>query len=311
MTQRHFRVPGASARRRLDLIVADVAGMSRSHAKLLVEHRRVLVDGAYKKPAYPVHGGELIEVQPLPPQPTAAVPEAIPLDILYEDEHLAAVNKPPGMVVHPAPGQWHGTLVNALLAYWGWDAQRNSLRPGIVHRLDRDTSGVMLIAKNRLILEALGAQFKARQVHKTYRAVVVGRLPQYEGMITLPIGRHPYDRKKMSVHARKTRPAESRYKLLSFRHNASCVVLYPQTGRTHQLRVHLAALHHPILGDGLYGSRRMEKTLPPSLRNFPRQALHAEAIRFTHPATRQAMTLRAPHPDDLAGLFASLSDELP
>ena len=305
MTSQRFRVPAASANRRLDSIVADLSGISRSHAKLLIERQHALIDGRPRKPAYPVRGGETIDIRPLPAQPMVAEPEAIPLDVLYEDDHLAAIDKPPGMVVHPAPGQWRGTLVNALLSYWGWDAQRESLRPGIVHRLDKDTSGVILVAKTREALDALAAQFKAREVKKTYHAVAVGRMPQSEGVIALPVGRHPHDRKKMSVHTRKSRPAESRYNVLWFRHGASLVELHPKTGRTHQLRVHLAALRHPILGDEVYGSRRTEQGLPPAFRAFPRQALHAQAIEFRHPATGKEMTVRAPYPDDLAKLLES------
>ena len=306
MTPQRFRVPAASAHRRLDSIVADLGGISRSHAKLLIERQHALIDGTPRKPAYPVRGGETVEIRPLPAQPIVAEPEAIPLDVLYEDAHLAAIDKPPGMVVHPAPGQWRGTLVNALLSYWGWDAQHDSVRPGIVHRLDKDTSGVILVAKTRAVLDALAAQFKAREVKKTYHAVAVGRLPQSEGVIALPVGRHPHDRKKMSVHARKSRPAESHYKVLQFRHGTSLVELHPETGRTHQLRVHLAALRRPILGDEVYGSHRMEQELLPVFREFPRQALHAHAIEFRHPATGNAMTVRAPYPEDFVQLLESV-----
>lgn len=305
MTSQRFQVPAASANRRLDSIVADLSGISRSHAKLLIERQHALIDSAPRKPAYPVRGGETIEIWPLPAQPTVAEPEAIPLDVLYEDDHLAAIDKPSGMVVHPAPGRWRGTLVNALLSYWGWDAQRDSVRPGIVHRLDKDTSGVILVAKTREALNALAAQFKAREVKKTYHAVAVGRMPESEGVIALPVGRHPHDRKKMSVHARKSRPAESRYNVLRFRHGATLVELHPRTGRTHQLRLHLAAIQHPILGDEVYGSRRREQGLPPAFRAFSRQALHAQAIEFRHPATGKEVTVRAPYPDDFAKLLES------
>ena len=294
MTVQHFQIPLTQVGQRLDLVVASLAEISRSQAKLFIKRGHVLVDGTPQKASYPVRSGEILDIAPLLSPPTTATPEDIPLDILYEDDSLAAINKPPGMVVHPAPGQWHGTVVNALLSYWGWKVAEASLRPGIVHRLDKDTSGVLLVAKNQTTLEALAGQFKARHVRKTYRAVVVGCLPQPEGEIFFPIGRHPQDRKKMSIHARKTRPAVSRYEVLESRRNVSLVQLFPKTGRTHQLRVHLAALNHPIIGDELYGSRRMEKTLPPEIRHFPRQALHAEAIEFMHPQDHTAMTIRAP-----------------
>ena len=307
MTVQHLQIPSAQVGQRLDLAVASLAEISRSQAKLFIKRGHVLVDGAPQKASYPVRSGEIIEISPLPSPPTTATPEDIPLDILYEDDSLAAINKPPGMVVHPAPGQWHGTVVNALLAHWGWRVEEASLRPGIVHRLDKDTSGVLLVAKNQAALEALAEQFETRQVRKTYRAVVVGCLPQREGEISFPIGRHPQDRKKMSIHARKSRPAASRYEVLESCRSVSLVQLFPKTGRTHQLRVHLAALNHPIIGDNLYGSRRMEKTLPPEIRHFPRQALHAQAIQFLHPQDHTVMTIQAPYPADFAGLLLELS----
>lgn len=307
MTVQHFQVPLSQIGQRLDLVVASLAEISRSQAKLLITRRHVLVDGTPQKASYPVRNGEIVEVSPLLSRPMTATPEDIPLDILYEDDSLAAINKPPGMVVHPAPGQWHGTVVNALLSYWGWHVEEASLRPGIVHRLDKDTSGVLLVAKHRTALEALAEQFKSRQVRKTYRAVVVGCLPQQEGEISFPIGRHPHDRKKMSIHARKNRPAVSRYEILKSCRSVSLVQLFPKTGRTHQLRVHLAALNHPIIGDDLYGSRRMEKTLPAAIRHFPRQALHAKAIEFMHPQDHTVMTIQAPYPADFAGLLLELS----
>ncbi len=306
MTVQHLQVSLSHVGQRLDVVVASLAEISRSQAKLLITRHHVLVDGTLQKASYPVRRGEILEVSPPLSQPITALPEDIPLDILYEDDSLAAINKPPGMVVHPAPGQWHGTLVNALLAYWGWRGGAASLRPGIVHRLDKDTSGVLLVAKNQATLEALAGQFKARHVHKTYRAVVVGRLPQPEGEIAFPIGRHPHARKKMSIHARKGRPAVSRYAVLKSCHRVSLVHLFPKTGRTHQLRVHLAALNHPIIGDALYGSRRAEAVLPAEIQHFPRQALHAEAIEFTHPHDHTAMTIRAPYPADFARLLLEL-----
>ena len=305
MTIQHFRVSLSQVSQRLDVVIADLAAVSRSHAKRLIANKRVLVQGQYKKASYSARIGEAIEIHPLPPPPTTARPESIPLDILYEDSSLAAINKPPGMVVHPAPGQWHGTVVNAFLGRWEWDTDEPSLRPGIVHRLDKDTSGVLLVAKHRAALEHLGAQFKTRQVHKTYLAIVVGQWDQRAGVIALPLGRHPIDRKKMSIHARKSRPAVSRYEVVDSSKNVSLVHLFPETGRTHQLRVHLAALNHPIIGDRLYGSRRMEQHLPPIFRDFPRQALHAEAIRFAHPENLAPLTIRAPYPDDFANLLST------
>jgi 23S rRNA pseudouridine1911/1915/1917 synthase len=292
---------------RLDRALAQMTAATRSHIKTLIEHDRVRVAGEVKKAGYILRPGEEIEVLPLADPPAEAIPQDLPLDIVYEDEFLAAINKPPGMVVHPAPGQWQGTVVNALLARWGWQERRsNALRPGIIHRLDKDTSGVLLVAKDPATQERLSAQFKERQVQKLYVAIVIGRLAQPRGEIDLPIGRHAVDRKKMSVHARRSRTAVTRYHVIGEAFGISLVRLFPQTGRTHQLRVHLAALGHPIVGDRVYGTPGRFGDLPPALRNFPRQALHARAIRFCHPATQRLITLWAPYPEDLRRVFATL-----
>ena len=303
-------VDDRNAGTRLDVFLAEhFPRHSRVHLRRVIESGGVQVDGQRTKAAFRLRAGQRVTMI-IPELPRAGPqPENIPLDILFEDEHLAAVNKPPGMVVHPAPGQWHGTVVNALLAHWGWDTDEPSIRPGIVHRLDKDTSGVLLVAKHRVALENLAAQFKTRQVHKTYLAVVVGRWAQRAGVIALPLGRHPIDRKKMSIHARKSRPAVSRYEVVDSGQNVSLVRLFPETGRTHQLRVHLAALNHPIIGDRLYGSRRMEHAVPRMFRDFPRQALHAEAIQFAHPENQAAVTIRAPYPDDFAHLLSQVTGQ--
>lgn len=302
-----FVVSSEMTGQRLDRVLANLTEATRSHIKMLIEHACVRVAGEVRKAGYILRSGEEIEVWPIADPPAEALPQDLPLDILYEDEFLAAINKPPGMVVHPAPGQWHGTIVNALLARWGWrEGTPGTLRPGIIHRLDKDTSGVLLVAKDPTTQERLSLQFKERQVQKMYVAVVVGRLSPLRGEIHLPIGRHPSDRKKMSVHARRSRAAVSRYQVVGEALGISLVRLFPETGRTHQLRVHLAALGHPIVGDLLYGSSGRFCDLPPVLRDFPRQALHARAIRFHHPITQQLLTLWAPYPEDLQRIFATL-----
>ena len=303
----HYAVSEQQAGQRLDRIIASFLSVSRSQAKVLIDQAHVWVNGATKKAGYLVHANEQLSVLPLPATPTVAVPQAIPLDILYEDEALAAINKSAGMVVHPAPGQWQGTVVNALLFRWGWTDSGPSLRPGIVHRLDKDTSGVMLVAKNQRIGEHLARQFQARQIHKTYCAVVVGHLSAPAGEIALPIGRHPTERKKMSVHARRSRSALSRYRVVAEAEGVSFVRLFPHTGRTHQLRVHMAALGHPLIGDSVYGLPASKLGGTPNIvHSFPRQALHAEAIQFRHPLKDKMMTLRAPYPADLTALLVGL-----
>lgn len=303
--RQRFVVTPTQAGQRLDRVVASITGTTRSHAKRLIEAGCVQVTGAGKKAGYCVRAGEEIDILPFPETPLTAIPQDIPLEVLYEDEYVMAINKPAGMVVHPAPGQWQGTVVNAVLFRWGCTESPHTLRPGIVHRLDKETSGVLLIAKDLSTQEQLARQFKERRVHKTYVAVVAGRLPAPRGEITLPIGRHPVDRKKMSVRTRHGREAVSRYQVVAESNGVSLVRLFPETGRTHQLRVHLAAIGHPIIGDKVYGSRSVLKhhiRVTP----FPRQALHAEAICFSHPATGAPLTIYAPYPEDFARLLREL-----
>jgi 23S rRNA pseudouridine1911/1915/1917 synthase len=308
VSAQRFVVSPAQAGQRLDRFLASLTSATRSHIKVLIDQERVRVAGKPQKAGHVLRPQEEIEVLPLPALPSTATPQEIPLEILYEDEFFAAINKPAGMVVHPAPGQWNGTVVNALLFRWGQTDTANSLRPGIVHRLDKDTSGVLLVAKDERTLERLTHQFKERQVHKTYIAAVVGRFSTAAGEITWPIGRHPEDRKKMSIHARKGRPALSRYRVVAERGGVTLVRLFPETGRTHQLRVHLAALGHPIVGDRIYGSPGALRMHAPLIRTFPRQALHAESLQFSHPATGAALTITAPYPADFAQLLTVFAE---
>jgi len=302
----HFVVLPSQAGQRLDCVLAALTSTTRSHIKLLIDQERVRVAGQLKKAGYLMHAQEEIEVLPLPSLAMTVVPQNIPLDVLYEDEFLAALNKPAGMVVHPAPGQWQGTVVNALLSRWSQSEATDSLRPGIVHRLDKDTSGVLLVARDHQTLERLAQQFKDRQVHKTYMAVVAGRFSVSAGEITLPIGRHPVDRKKMSIHARRGRAAVSRYQVVAESDGVTLVRLFPETGRTHQLRVHLAAIGHPIIGDAVYGSQKAARNLDVAVYTFPRQALHAESIRFHHPAHGALLNIHAPYPEDFARLLTAV-----
>jgi 23S rRNA pseudouridine1911/1915/1917 synthase len=296
-------IPVQLTGQRLDRALAELLATTRSHVKKLLEHECIRVGGVVPKAGYLLHSGDQVEVRPFNEPLAAAVAQDIPLDVLYEDEFLAAINKPPGMVVHPAPGQWSGTVVNALLARWGWETLPDSFRPGIVHRLDKDTSGVLLIAKDLRTQEALARQFKERKVEKTYVAVVWGHLQPRSGTIALPIGRHLVDRKKMAVQTRSGRAAVSHYKVVQEILGLSLVQLRLETGRTHQLRVHLAAVGHPIVGDPVYGSRTHSRQAPATVLNFPRQALHAATIQFHHPASQTLVTIRAPYPGDFAALL--------
>ncbi len=299
-------VPPAAAGQRLDRFLAAASAIrTRSHAKQLLDAGLVRVDGMARKAAYVVRGGERVAVTMPAPTPFAVEPEAIPLCILHEDDDLLAIDKPPGMVVHPAPGARHGTLVHALAHRLGaLPAVGDPERPGIVHRLDRDTSGVLLVARTRRAHESLARQFRERTLDKVYLAVVRGSVSASKGRIDRPIGRHPRERKRMSVRSVRGRPAVTRWTVVERLAGGTVLRLVPETGRTHQLRVHLAAAGHPIIGDRVYGARRAGRG--GGRVAFPRQALHAEAITFAHPATGATLTIRAPVPPDIQQLIATL-----
>ena len=301
-------VPPALGGVRLDRVVATVPGVgTRSQAKQLVDGGHVRVDGVLRKASHAVPAGARVVVTLPPPVPSTLVPEALPLTVLFEDADLLAIDKPPGMVVHPAPGARTGTVVNAVLHRLGELAGVGAAdRPGIVHRLDKDTSGVLLVARTSAALAALGRQFRDRSVHKTYVAVVHGRVARASGVVDRPIGRDPRERKRMSVRG-GGRAAVTRWSVTERFPGATLLTLHPETGRTHQLRVHLAALGHPIVGDAVYGGRRRPPAgTPPLLATFPRQALHAAEVAFAHPRTGVPTTIRAPIPADIGELLDAL-----
>jgi 23S rRNA pseudouridine1911/1915/1917 synthase len=289
---------------RLDTFVAGAGlAISRSQVRHLIDGGAVTVDGRVRKAASTVRVGERVEVEVPPAAPAVAAPESLPLTVLYEDDHLIAINKAPGMVVHPAPGRWQGTLVNALLHRWGELPGREAARPGIVHRLDRDTSGVMVIARTMSALEHLGRQFAARTVEKRYLAVVRGVVRDDALVIDAAIGRHAVERKKMSTRTRSGRAALTRVRVLERFTGATLVEAAPETGRTHQIRVHLAARGHPIVGDAVYGKpRSREKAL------IERHALHAASLGIVHPQHGGAMAFHAELWADMVQLLATLRD---
>jgi 23S rRNA pseudouridine1911/1915/1917 synthase len=298
---------------RLDRFLATLPALgTRSRGKTLIAEGLVSVDGQPRKAAHELRAGERVAVTLPPPEPLAVEAEALPVVVLYEDAHLVAIDKPPGMVVHPAPGARRGTVVNAMLHHLGALAGVGDPdRPGIVHRLDRDTSGVLLVARTATALEGLAKQFRERSLAKRYIAVVHGVVRASAGVIDQPIGRHPRERKRMSVRTRRGRTAVTRFEVVERFRGATLLRLAPETGRTHQLRVHLAALGHPIVADRLYGGggRRGGGTpasVLAALDACPRQALHAESVAFAHPVSGKAITVRAPLPADLEALLEAL-----
>lgn len=289
--------------RRLDKVVRDrVPELSRSQGQRLIDAGRVTVDGISQKPAYRVEPGEQVTVRVPPPRTAASPrPQPIPIHVLYEDAFLIGVNKPAGMVVHPAPGHPDGTLVNALLAYDPDIAQVGpSGRPGIVHRLDMETSGVLVVARRPDVLERLQEQFRSREVKKTYLALVHGRMEPPEGIIEVPIGRHPRHRQRMAAVG-GGKYARTRFHAVEVLGSGrfTLVRAHPYTGRTHQIRVHLAWLGHPVVGDEVYG-RRGESLLE------GRHFLHARRLRLTHPKFGDELDLRAPLPPELTTLVERL-----
>lgn len=285
----------------MDKIVRDrVPDLSRTQGQRLIDAGQVTVNGQARKPAYLVEPGERVTVI-LPPEdpPLVLRPQPIPLDVIFEDAHLLVVNKPAGMVVHPAPGHPDGTLVNALLAHYPPIADVGPQdRAGIVHRLDKETSGALVVAKSETVLESLQYQFRNREVEKTYLALVNGQVQPPEGIIEVPIGRDPTDRQRMAP-VPKGKYARTRYQVVRRFRKHTLLEAHPYTGRTHQIRVHLSWLGHPVVGDADYGSRRQRLLTD-------RHFLHASRLRFTHPVTGEEMTFQAPLPEKLDALLRQL-----
>ncbi len=285
---------------RLDkAIAARLEDLSRSSVQRLIKSGEVKVNGRLSKPSYSVQVGDEVVVRVPTEVPPQVLPEDIPLDVVYEDDALLVVNKPAGLVVHPAPGHPSGTLVNAVLAHCPQIAQVGGAdRAGIVHRLDKDTSGLILVAKDEATRAALQRQFKRRQVGKVYLALVEDHVQPREGIIEVPIGRHKRNRKKMAV-VRSGRRARTLYRAIEFFDQHTLLEVRPHTGRTHQVRVHLSWLGYPIVGDAVYGRRRQRLLQG-------RHFLHAARLRCTHPATGEEVTFEAPLPPELAAVLEKL-----
>ena len=297
-------VPAEAAGQRLDRYLAEsVEGMTRSAAARLLEEGRVTADGKAAGKNHRLRGGEALAVDVPDLEPAEALPEDIPLSIVYEDEDIVVVDKPVGMVVHPAPGHPDGTLVNALLFHCAGSLSGvgGALRPGIVHRIDRDTSGLIVAAKNDFAHQGLAAQLQDHSMRRTYEAVVVGNLREDSGTVDAPIGRHPTDRKRMAVTEKNSRTAVTHWQVLRRYPGYTYIRCVLETGRTHQIRVHMAYLGHPLYGDTVYGAKKPAA-------DMTGQCLHAVALDLTHPRTGERMHFTCPLPEEFTRLLQKLDN---
>ncbi len=288
-----LQVPPEDAGARADAwLAASLESLTRSAVQRLLEEGRVTCGGLPLSKNRRLRGGELLTVLLPDPEPLEALPQNIPLDVVYEDDDVIVINKPKGLVVHPAPGHPDGTLVNALLYHCGdsLSGVGGALRPGIVHRIDQDTSGLLIAAKNDFAHQRLSAQLQDHTLARIYHCIVTGSLREDEGTVDAPIGRHPTDRKRMAVIP-GGRPAVTHYRVLARYPGHTYAQCRLETGRTHQIRVHMAYLGHPILGDTVYGAK---KAVP----GLQGQCLHASSLRFLHPRTGELMTLSCPLPQE-------------
>ena len=306
-------VPPGKKKERLDVyITGHVENATRNKVQQAIRGGTVLVNGGQVRPSYTVMPDDVIQITLPRPAPTEALPENIPLEILFEDDDLIVVNKPAGMVTHPAYGNYTGTLVNALLYHCGTlGPGRDPIRPGIVHRLDKETSGVMVVAKNDVAHAKLAKQFALRTIRREYHAIVWGRFRDPSGLIDAGLGRSKSDRKKMAV-VDGGKAAATEYTVLEQFPYLALLRLKLRTGRTHQIRVHLAHIHHPVFGDPTYNGRRIvwgsgagaqKSEVQRFLALMPRQALHAKTIGFVHPSTRREVFFETGLPADMGGLL--------
>ncbi|MBI2502894.1 MAG: RluA family pseudouridine synthase [Candidatus Latescibacteria bacterium] len=315
----HLQVSPEEAPQRLDLFLSRrCPDLSRSRLQMLIREGAVRVNGQPSRPSYQIRPADCIALELPAPTELSLDPEAIPLSILFEDGDLLVLDKGPGMTVHPAPGSWQGTLVNALLHHCRDLSGINGvLRPGIVHRLDRDTTGLLVVAKNDTAHRHLAAQLQSRVLERRYSALVWGRPRLPQGRIEAPVGRHPRDRKKMAV-VPGGRAALTHYQVVERFAFLSLLDLRLETGRTHQIRVHLQHLGHPVFGDPVYGGRAPIRGLQPAqrllagelLKLIARQALHARSLRFAHPRSGEWLEFSAPLPADMEALLAAVRQQI-
>ncbi len=301
--------------KRLDLFLAGrEPTLSRAAVQRLIDEGKIRVNAELVKASYKIRPGDRITLLVPRAEPLDIRPEAIPLEVLFEDAVLLVLNKPAGLVVHPAPGHWSGTLVNALLHHFsspngGLSTIGGKERPGLVHRLDKETSGVMVVAKSDSAHRALAAQFKQHTITRAYEALVWGRLKKSAGLIELAIGRDIKERKKFSARTARGRASATEYRVRErFRAGATLVEVTPRTGRTHQIRVHMASIGHPILGDPTYGGRRVRELEGLVV---PRVMLHARTLGFLHPETSRYVEFSAPRPEDMDRVCDALRTAAP
>ena len=287
------------------LLACSIEGLTRSAAQRLIDDGCVLLRGKPVKKNYKCTAGDEFAVSMPEPEDIELKPQDIPLDVVFEDDDVIVVNKPRGMVVHPAPGHPDGTLVNALMFHCGDSLSGigGEKRPGIVHRIDKDTSGLLIVAKNDFSHLALSAQLSDRSLSRVYEAVVKGRLREDSGTVTAPIGRHPTDRKRMAVTDKNSRNAVTHWEVIARYNGYTHVRCFLETGRTHQIRVHMAHIGHPLLGDFTYGAPSPEKGLEG-------QCLHARKLKFVHPKTGENIELETELPDWFKDVLSKLGNEI-
>ena len=298
-----FTVTGEGEASRLDAFLsAQLDGLSRSHIQKILKGGGVLVNGRPEKSSYRVAPGDQVELEVPEPEEPEILAEEMDLDILYEDRDIILINKPKGMVVHPAAGHYSGTLVNGLMAHCREDLSgiNGVLRPGIVHRIDMDTTGVLIACKNDFAHTSIAQQLKVHSITRKYYAIVHGVIREAEGTVNAPIGRHPTDRKKMSINTKNGREAVTHYRVLQRFEKFTYVECQLETGRTHQIRVHMASIHHPLLGDTVYGPAKCPVS------GLQGQTLHAGVLGFIHPRTGEYMEFSAPLPEYFQELLKKL-----
>jgi len=310
---RIFKASSKYLGQRLDHFLSErLTNLSRSYIQRLIAEGHVQVNGECKKPSYRLKSGEQIEITLPTPKAIDIIPEPMPLNILYEDSDIMVIDKPAGLVVHPAPGHWTSTLVHGLLAYLRHlSSIGGCLRPGIVHRLDKDTSGVLLVTKNDTAHKDISRQFKDGMVYKRYEALVYGMVKEDEGNIIVPIGRHPKDRKRISVHTRYPRIAKTEWRVQKRFPDLTLLDLILKTGRTHQARVHLSAKGHPVVGDPVYARKKRLTSISnlkvrEILKNVNRQLLHAHVLGLRHPRTKNYIEFTAPLPEDMKQVIEAI-----